>query len=67
MTAPDHPADVVCSAKGCRAPATRTLLWNNPRLHAPEREKAWVACEDHLEHLSRFLELRGFLRRVERR
>jgi hypothetical protein len=64
---PDDPADepVRCSAKGCRADAVHVLVWNNPRLHAPDREKTWTACEAHREHLSHFLQLRGFLRRVE--
>ena len=59
----DEPA--VCSAKGCRADAAWVLVWNNPALHAPEREKTWVACDAHREHLAGFLSLRGFLRRVD--
>ncbi len=31
------------------------LAWNNPKLHAPERRKTWLACEEHREHLSSFL------------
>ncbi|MBA2416750.1 MAG: hypothetical protein H0V64_12875 [Geodermatophilaceae bacterium] len=54
-----------CSAKGCRVDASWSLIWNNPQLHVPAREKQWVACDDHREHLSTFLELRGFLRRVD--
>lgn len=38
------------------------LLWNNPRLHTPDRRKIWLACEAHREHLSDFLGARGFLR-----
>ncbi|HET6919263.1 MAG TPA: hypothetical protein VFI46_07340 [Jiangellaceae bacterium] len=56
---------VVCSARGCRAPASYALVWNNPKVHAPEREKTWVACEEHRQSLADFLDLRGFLRRVE--
>ncbi|ANH39796.1 hypothetical protein I601_3390 [Nocardioides dokdonensis FR1436] len=52
----------VCSAKGCSAPATRALLWNNPRLHTPERRKAWLACPDHQGSLGSFLGSRGFLK-----
>lgn len=55
----------VCSAKGCRADARHVLVWNNPRLHTADREKTWVACDDHLRSLSQFLDLRGFLRRVD--
>jgi hypothetical protein len=56
---------VVCSARGCRAPASYALVWNNPKVHAPEREKTWMACEEHRQSLADFLDLRGFLRRVE--
>jgi hypothetical protein len=56
---------VVCSARGCPAPASYALVWNNPKVHAPEREKTWMACEEHRQSLADFLDLRGFLRRVE--
>lgn len=49
-----------CSAKGCRAAATRAILWNNPSLHTPERKKTWLACDEHLDHLRDFLTLRDF-------
>jgi hypothetical protein len=52
---------LVCSAKGCRAEATWAHLWNNPKLHSPERRKVWLACEDHRPTLGDFLSLRGFL------
>ncbi|HEY9474289.1 MAG TPA: hypothetical protein VIS06_10610 [Mycobacteriales bacterium] len=55
----------ICSAKGCRAPAKWALVWNNPRIHSPEREKRWVACPEHRTYLEQFLAERGFLRRVE--
>ncbi|WP_037905874.1 hypothetical protein [Actinacidiphila yeochonensis] len=53
-----------CSAKGCRAPAVWVLAWNNPKLHTTERRKTWLACEEHREHLSQFLGMRGFLKDV---
>jgi hypothetical protein len=52
---------LVCSAKGCRLPARWALLWNNPKLHAPERRKVWLACEDHRVSLGEYLSVRGFL------
>jgi hypothetical protein len=55
----------ICSAKGCRALATHVILWNNPKLHTPDREKPWHACESHLESLSQFLQVRGFFLRAE--
>jgi hypothetical protein len=60
---PDEPPQ--CSAKGCRADAVFVLVWNNPTLHVPGREKTWVACDAHRESLSEFLGRRGFLRRVD--
>ncbi|SDM10340.1 hypothetical protein [Streptomyces wuyuanensis] len=54
----------ICSAKGCRAAAVWVLAWNNPKLHTPERRKTWLACEEHREHLSKFLGVRGFLKDV---
>jgi hypothetical protein len=53
-----------CSAKGCRAAAVWELHWNNPKLHTAARRKVWLACDEHREHLSGFLEIRGFLREV---
>jgi hypothetical protein len=53
-----------CSAKGCTAPATWALLWNNPKLHTPERRKTWLACDEHRTTLGDFLGARGFLKDV---
>ena len=64
MTATDDAAPI-CSAKGCRAPATSVLGWNNPRIHTPDREKTWLACDDHRGSLSQHLAVRSFLRRVD--
>ena len=65
MTAPEEEDDVICSAKGCRSLAAYVLVWNNPSLHTPDREKTWVACDEHRESLSDFLDRRSFLRRVD--
>jgi hypothetical protein len=54
--------ELICSARGCREAARWELRWNNPRLHPPERRKVWLACEEHLDSLSAFLEARSFLR-----
>ena len=61
----EEPDEVVCSAKGCRQPARHVLVWNNPKLHTPGREKTWVACDEHRGSLSEYLDVRGFLRRVD--
>ena len=58
------PEELICSAKGCRARAEWGLRWNNPRLHAADRRKVWLACADHRDHLEQFLGARSFLREV---
>lgn len=52
--------ELICSAKGCREQAAWGLLWNNPKLHTPERRKVWLACDEHREHLEQFLASRSF-------
>jgi hypothetical protein len=65
MIEPTSDDEVICSAKGCRNAASSVLVWNNPKLHTPGREKTWVACADHRVSLSEYLDVRGFLRRVD--
>jgi len=61
---PDTVGELVCSARGCRAAPAWGVLWNNPKLHTPERRKVWLACDGHREHLSEYLRVRDFLRDV---
>lgn len=56
--------DKVCSARGCQHDAGWALLWNNPKLHTPDRLKSWLACSEHRESLGDFLKARSFLRDV---
>ncbi|MGJ9401952.1 hypothetical protein [Arthrobacter sp. KK5.5] len=58
-TGPETPT---CSRKACGLPATRQLLWNNPRIHTPERRKIWLACDGHAEWLRSYLSERGLYR-----
>jgi hypothetical protein len=58
----EPPSNLVCSARGCRAPARWGLRWNNASLHTPERHKTWLACDEHRAYLTEYLSLRGFLR-----
>lgn len=60
----DAVGDLVCSARRCRADAAWGVLWNNPKLHTPERRKVWLACDEHRGHLEEYLRVRGFLRDV---
>lgn len=61
---PDTVEELVCSARRCRAEAVWGVLWNNPKLHTPERRKVWLACAAHREQLEDYLRVRGFLRDV---
>jgi hypothetical protein len=61
----DQGSPAICSAKGCQAAATWAVVWNNPRLHTPDREKVWVACDEHQQPLADYLAVRSFLKRVE--
>jgi hypothetical protein len=61
----DDAPEVICSAKDCRNEAVHVLVWNNPSIHTADREKTWVACEDHKTSLSEFLDRRGFLKRID--
>lgn len=54
--------ELICSGKGCPQTALWGLLWNNPKIHTPERRKVWLACDEHREHLEKFLGLRDFLK-----
>ncbi len=56
-----HGEALQCSAKACRRPAAYGVVWNNPSVHRPERRKVWLACPDHRDSLSSFVDLRGFL------
>jgi len=56
---------LVCSARACTASAVYDVHWNNPKIHAADRRKHWLACADHRDSLSSFLAARGFLRSVE--
>ncbi|MGH3386183.1 MAG: hypothetical protein ACRDO1_16520 [Nocardioidaceae bacterium] len=61
----DATPEPICSARGCRAAATWQLVWNNPKLHTPDRRKIWLACDEHRGSLGDFLAARGFLRDTE--
>ncbi len=49
----------VCSRKACRSAAEWQLLWNNPKIHTPERRKIWLACGEHRAWLEDYLQTRG--------
>jgi hypothetical protein len=49
-----------CSRAGCRESASWRLDWRNPRIHAADRTKTWLACDEHVDFLSNFLSTRDF-------
>lgn len=53
-------SEAECSRAGCRLAATQQVVWRNPRIHAPDREKIWLACEEHVEFLRDYLASRSF-------
>lgn len=52
--------ELVCSRAGCRNAATKRVVWRNPRIHEADREKIWLACDDHVEFLRDYLAARDF-------
>ncbi|MFM6980859.1 MAG: acetone carboxylase [Micrococcales bacterium] len=51
-----------CSRKDCTNPATVQLVWNNPKIHTPDREKIWLACPEHEQYLIDYLQNRQLLK-----
>lgn len=49
-----------CSRAGCVALADFQVVWRNPKLHAEDRRKIWLACHEHLEYLVDYLAVRSF-------
>ncbi|HEY8699690.1 MAG TPA: hypothetical protein VIM08_01825 [Arthrobacter sp.] len=56
---PAPAAAAICSRKACRSEASWQLLWNNPKIHTPERRKIWLACNAHRGWLEDYLQTRG--------
>lgn len=61
-SAEQGPQTPQCSRKSCRADALWQILWNNPKIHDPQRRKIWLACDEHREWLEQFLHARLFWR-----
>lgn len=53
-------SDLICSRAGCRHAATKQVVWRNPRIHAADREKIWLACDEHVTFLHDYLAARDF-------
>ena len=53
-------SETQCSRAGCRATATSNIVWRNPKIHAEDRRKIWLACDEHQLFLFEFLTSRSF-------
>lgn len=51
---------LACSRAGCDAEAVWAIRWRNPKIHAADRRKHWLACEAHRDYLVEFLRARSF-------
>lgn len=49
-----------CSRAGCSTEAEWAILWRNPKIHATDRRKIWLTCNEHRRYLKDFLEARSF-------
>jgi hypothetical protein len=52
--------EIECSRAGCRNAATHHVVWRNPRIHPVDREKIWLACDEHVAFLHDYLAARDF-------
>lgn len=53
-------SELECSRAGCRNAATMQVVWRNPRIHAADREKVWLACDEHVGFFRDYLAARDF-------
>lgn len=60
---PDSIDSIVCSRQGCTTTATWGMLWNNPKIHTPQRRKVWLTCDDHRQYFRDYLSLRNFCKK----
>ena len=55
----------VCSRTECNSQVAWFVLWNNPKLHSPDKIKTWGSCNEHLDYFISYLTIRGFFLRKE--
>lgn len=56
----DAPDQLGCSRAGCSEPASWQVQWRNPRIHATDKVKVWLACQEHRDFLRDYLATRDF-------
>lgn len=55
-----EPERLTCSRAGCSLTAGWRIEWRNPKIHAADRVKVWLACDEHRDYLENFLASRDF-------
>jgi hypothetical protein len=55
-----EPERLACSRAGCAEIAGWRIEWRNPKIHAADRVKVWLACDEHRDYLETFLASRDF-------
>jgi hypothetical protein len=55
-----EPERFTCSRAGCGSQAQWRIQWRNPKIHAADRVKVWLACAEHVDYLRDFLAARDF-------
>ncbi|WP_431712056.1 acetone carboxylase [Glutamicibacter uratoxydans] len=65
LSGTDSAPELICSRKGCKQPASDKILWNNPKIHTPERRKVWLACPEHRGWLENYLRERLLYKETE--
>lgn len=55
-----EPERFTCSRAGCGGSASWRIEWRNPKIHAADRVKVWLACDEHVDYLREFLAAREF-------
>lgn len=51
---------IKCSRASCTTSADFGIKWRNPKIHAEDRVKVWLACQEHVDFLLSFLAARNF-------
>lgn len=52
--------DPQCSRADCHAAPTEQVVWRNPKIHSTDRQKVWLACDEHAGFLYDYLASREF-------
>jgi hypothetical protein len=51
---------IECSRASCREKPFWQVIWRNPKIHAADRKKIWLACDEHRVYFESYLSQKGF-------